>query len=248
MIGAVAVMIVLAGLGIGLLAQVVGRDAALRRHRCPPERPWPERELRLRHALQGHGQWIDTEEVGLPADAVHRVCTSVGWRVQAAFRIDRHGWMLWVVGPTPPPMTKEPRPEPHRRQPARFIVRLVGGVALLGGLHLVAARADDLPAVPTLTVAAVLGLAVAGLLIRDDPLQRPRRLLWEDLTAQFHGDRVRIIVGPLDRRHHQLVPQLAESLGYRPTWGGRGTVQVYRRVRPEGPPPPAPEAREGRSP
>lgn len=251
MIGGVAVLIVAAGIGIALLVQVVGRHAALGRHRCPPERPWAERELRLRHALQGHGQWIDTEEIGLPADAVHRVCASVGWRVQAAFRIDRYAWMLWTVGPTPPPLTVEPRPDSRRRRLARFLRRSTVGVAVLVGVRFVIYDGDDLPVVPTLAVAVALGIAVVVVAVRNDPLRRPRRLLWADLTARFHGDRVRIVVGPLDRRHQQLVPLLAESLGYQPAWGGSRHVQVYRRERPEGSGPRAaeePEAATGRLP
>jgi hypothetical protein len=233
-IGGVAVMIVVAGIGIALLVQMVGRHAALGRHRCPPERPWAERELRLRHALQGHGQWIDTEEVGLPADAVHRVCASVGWRVRAAFRIDRYAWMLWTVGPTPPPLTVEPRPDSRRRRLARFLRRSIVGVAVLVGVRFVIYDGDDLPVVPTLAVAVALGIAVVVVVVRNDPLRQPRRLLRADLAARFHGDRVRIVVGPLDRRHQQLVPLLAESLGYQPAWGGSRHVQVYRRERPEG--------------
>lgn len=233
MIGPLAVLIVLAGIMIGPLVQLLGRDAALRRHCCPVERPRPERERRLLIGLQGHGQWIDTAEVGLPPDAVHRLCASVGWRVQAAFQIDRYGSMLWAVGPTPPPVTTGSRPEPTHRWLAAYLVGVVAGVA---GLHLVLRHGDDLPAVPTLTVAVAVGVALVAVVSRRDPLRRPRRVVWAELTARFQGDRVRIPVWSLDRRHQLLVPQLAESLGYRPAWGGRGSVQVYRRVHPEGTP------------
>jgi hypothetical protein len=130
-------------------------------------------------------------------------------------------------------VTTGPRPESTRWRTAGSLVGVVvGGI----GLNLVLRRADDLPAVPTLTVAVIIGVAFVALLRWDDPLRRPRRVVWAELTAQFHGDRVRISVWSLDRRHQLLVPLLAESLGYRPAWGGRGSVQVYRRVHPAGVP------------
>lgn len=239
-----AIMVFWGVLGVGLLVQSVRRAASARRYRCPPERPWPERELRLRQALQGPGQWIDTEEVGLPVHVVQDVCASAGRRVQAAFRVDRWASMLWVVGPSPSPLTRKPPPEPGRGRSARLVWRLVGAAAVAGVLFLVVSNADSLSPAPTLAVGGAVGAGCAYLLIRHDPMQRSRRSLWEDLAAQFHGDLVSISVGPLPWRYRRLVQQLAESLGYQPTWGGSRGLHVYRSVGTDGLPA-APVRRHG---
>jgi hypothetical protein len=232
MIAVIAVVIVLAGQAVGLALRACRRQAVARRHRCPPDRPWAEREWRLRHALQGPGRWIDTEEVGLPPEVVDGLCASAGWRVQAAFRVDARAWMLWVVPPVPPAVAVRPGAAPAARRPVRTVLSRAAGAVVVVAVLLVVHVPGSVPDVLALVTGVAGGVASVVLFQRSDPLQRPRRVLWEELTARFDGDRVTVPVAALPWRYQvDLVPQLATSLGYRAAWGGGSGRLAYRRVR-----------------